>query len=212
MQKPTPLFLVTKKTLADIPREAADDFKRWVLEDKLKPSVALRRLMDEYKCPILDFTAPIKLIQLTYPDIDFDRGGFRFRIVDSAYPNSDPKQFSDDDFDDGFGYLVAHPTEPGPGAIETVIRSFKDFEKWILEDKEKPSVALRRYMDKYHLLHTTTVIQFIMAVYPHIELNYKDFELRVLQSEYPICRPKQFSDDDFDNGIEEILALPNGGW
>lgn len=109
MRKPPDLILMTKRTLADIPREASDDFKRWVLVEQLKPSVALRRLMDSYDCPRLDVSAPIKLIELTYPDINLGRGGFRFRIVDSAYPNSDPKQCSDEDFDKGIEEILSLP-------------------------------------------------------------------------------------------------------
>lgn len=200
------LTVITKRTLADIPIDAPDVFINWIRNECIKPSVALRKFMEEYNCPILDVSVPIKLLELTYPDIDLDRGGFRFRIVDSAYPNSDQRQFSDDDFDDGLEYLVSHPSEPGPNAIETVMRPFKEFEKWILEDNEKPSVALRRFMGKYHTLHPTTVIHFILAVYPHIDLNYEGFENNILQSRYPYSDPKQFSDDDFDKGIAKILA------
>lgn len=89
--------------------ESAHDFKRWVLADGLKPSVALRKLMDKYQCPKMHATVPIDLIRFAYPNIDIGLLGFTFRIIDSAYPNSDPKQFSDDDFDQGLAEVLAHP-------------------------------------------------------------------------------------------------------
>ena len=51
----------------------------------------------------------INLLRFAYPDIDLGRRGFRFRIVDSGYPNSDPKQFSDEDFDKGIEELLSLP-------------------------------------------------------------------------------------------------------
>ena len=93
----------------DLPMEFADNFKRWVLMDKLKPSVALRKLMEKYNCSEMDVAVPIKLLELTYPDINVTCNGFRFKIVDSAYPNSDPKQFSDEDFDQGIEELLSLP-------------------------------------------------------------------------------------------------------
>ena len=92
-----------------LPMESARDFKRWVLIDGLKPSVALRKMMDKYQCPKMDVSVPIKLVELTYPDIDITLHGFRFRMVDSAYPNSDPTQFSDEDFDKGIEELLSLP-------------------------------------------------------------------------------------------------------
>ena len=67
-------------------------------------------------------------------------------------------------------------------------------------------------MKKYHPLHTTTVIEFLAAVYPRIDLYGSDLELRILESCYPNSDPKQFSDDDFDQGIEELLSLPPAEW
>jgi hypothetical protein len=109
MSKKPDLFLFTTTPITSLPMESAEDFKRWVLVDGLKPSVALRKLMEKYKCPKLDVSIPIDLLRFTYPDIDIGRQGFRFRIVDSAYPNSDPKQFSDEDFDKGIEELLALP-------------------------------------------------------------------------------------------------------
>lgn len=39
------------------------------------------------------------------------KDGLRFRLVDSAYPNSDPKQFSDEDFDKGIAELLSLPLD-----------------------------------------------------------------------------------------------------
>ena len=109
MPKKPDLFLFTTTPITSLPMESADDFKRWVLVDGLKPSVALRKLMHKYDCPKMDVSVPIKLVELTYPNINIASQGFRFRIVDSAYPNSDPKQFSDEDFDKGIEELLALP-------------------------------------------------------------------------------------------------------
>jgi len=103
------LFLINTTPVTNLPKESAEDFKRWVLVDKLKPSVALRKMMGKYNCPEPDVTIPIKLVELTYPHIDITAKGFRFRIVDSGYPNSDPKQFSDEDFDKGIEEILALP-------------------------------------------------------------------------------------------------------
>jgi len=202
------LTLINTTPRDALPMESLDDFKQWVLIDGVKPSAALRKLMEKYNCPDIHVTTIMELLQLTYPHIDIDRGGFRFRFMDENYPHCPPSEFSDEDFDDGLEYLVSHPTESGPNAIETVMRSFKDFEKWVLEDNETPSVALRRFIEKYHPLHTTTVIEFLAAVYPHIDLNRDGLELRILESRYPNSDPKQFSDEDFDKGIEELLSNP----
>lgn len=103
------LFVFTTTPITEIPKESYDEFKNWVLNDGLKPSVALRKLMDKYNCQKLDVSIPIHLVEQTYPDIDIARRGFRFRIVDSAYPNSDPNQFSDQDFDKGIEELCSLP-------------------------------------------------------------------------------------------------------
>lgn len=92
-----------------LPQESAEEFKRWLLVDRLKPSVALRRLMEKYNCPKLDVSVPIDLLRHVYPKLDISRQGFRFRLVDSAYPNSDPRQFSDEDFDKGIAELLSLP-------------------------------------------------------------------------------------------------------
>jgi len=65
--------------------------------------------MEKYQCPKVDASIPITLIELTYPDLDIARQGFRFRLVDSAYPNSDINQFSDEDFDEGLDALLSLP-------------------------------------------------------------------------------------------------------
>ncbi len=101
------LTLITTTPITQLPEESAHDFKRWVLEDGLKPSVALRKLMEKYNCPTPDTSVPIQLLELTYPNMDTARRGFRFKVVDSAYPTSDPAQFSDQDFDAGVEELLA---------------------------------------------------------------------------------------------------------
>jgi hypothetical protein len=84
MSKKPYLFLFTTSPITKIPRESFDDFKHWVLIDGLKPSVALRKMMDKYQCPQMDVSVPIACVKLTYPNIDIALDGFRFRMVDSA--------------------------------------------------------------------------------------------------------------------------------
>ena len=92
-----------------LPEDSFNKFKQWVLQEGLKPSVAIRKFMQVYNCPDLHVTTVVHLLEYTYPDVDIGRKGFRFSIVDSAYPNSDPKQFSDDDFDNGIAEILALP-------------------------------------------------------------------------------------------------------
>ncbi len=103
------LTLINTAPMTKLPQESASDFKRWVLEDGMKPSAALRLLMEKYQCNKLDPYVPIELLQITYPELDTARRGFGFRIIDSAYPASDTAQFSDNDFDDGIAELLSLP-------------------------------------------------------------------------------------------------------
>lgn len=105
------LTLINTTPLSDLPGESLEDFKTWVLNDGLPPSVALRMMMDKYNCPTPDATVAIRLIELTYPDIDISRCNFTFKITDSGYPNSDSNQFSDSDFD--FAVEELRTIEPG---------------------------------------------------------------------------------------------------
>jgi len=103
------LTLIDMKPLDDLPKEAYGDFKEFILGGCLKPSVALRKVMEKYECNEVHVTSVVHLLEYAYPDIDIGRQGFRFKIVDSAYPNSDPQQFSDNDFDDGIEELLSLP-------------------------------------------------------------------------------------------------------
>ena len=104
-------ILYSLKTTPDtvLPKESLDDFKNWILNDGLKPSQALRKMMKKYNCPNPDPGVPIQYVSLTYNNLDLGRTGLRFKIIDSAYPNSVPEQFSDDDFDKGVEELLALP-------------------------------------------------------------------------------------------------------
>ena len=86
---------------------ALDWFKRAVLDDGAKPSKALRGMMQEFACPLLDAGVVVSLVKVTWPDADFHGSGLRSRIIDAAYPNSDATQFSDQDFDDGIAQMLA---------------------------------------------------------------------------------------------------------
>ena len=88
-----------EKTPSGVSGESLDDFRKWVLSDGLTPSAALRKLMNVYNCPKADSSLPIRLVKLTYPDVDISKCHFTFRITDSGYPNSNPSEFSDSDFD-----------------------------------------------------------------------------------------------------------------
>lgn len=105
------LTLINTAPITSLPKESAEEFKRWLLIDGLKPLVALRRLMEKYNCPKPDVSVPIDLLRYAYPSLDISRQGFRFCLVDSAYPNSDPRQFSDEDFDKGITEPLSLPLD-----------------------------------------------------------------------------------------------------
>lgn len=105
-----PLTSITTTPINELPKESLVAFKQWVLDEGMKPSKALRKVMEEFDCPTLDPSVPIQLIELTYPNIDLARKGFRFRIIDSAYPHSDSNEFSDEDFDEGVAELLKLPS------------------------------------------------------------------------------------------------------
>lgn len=105
------LTLINTTPLSDLPDQSLEDFKAWVLNDGLQPSAALRKLMNKYDCQNPDSSLPIRLVELTYQDIDISRGNFTFKITDSGYPNSDPEQYSDSDFDKAVEEL--RTIEPG---------------------------------------------------------------------------------------------------
>ena len=104
------LTLIKTTPINKLPKQSFDDFKRWIMQDGLKSSVAIRQFMETFSCPDLHVTTVVHLLEYAYPNLDLGRRGFRFRIVDSAYPNSDPKQFSDDDFDQGIEELLSLPS------------------------------------------------------------------------------------------------------
>ena len=103
------LFLINTTPIDDIPVKSFNEFTQMLLSDGMKPSVAIRSIMKKYNCPNLHDTTVIHFLERAYPNIDFGRKGFRFNVVDSAYPNSDPKQFNDKDFDDGIEELLSLP-------------------------------------------------------------------------------------------------------
>ena len=100
---------ITTTPITNLPKESLSAFKHCVLDKGIKPSAALRKLMEVYNCPTPDPSVPVQLVELTYPNFDSARQDFRFRIVDSAYPNSDPNQFSDRDFDEDIEELLKLP-------------------------------------------------------------------------------------------------------
>jgi len=103
------LILINTRPIDDLPMESLEDFKHWVLKDDLKPSIALHKLMDKYNCPKINVSTVVQLLRLTFPKIDIGAYGYRNKIIDSAYPNSDPDQFCDDDFDKGIEELLSLP-------------------------------------------------------------------------------------------------------
>jgi len=100
------LTLIKTEPIDKLPMASLADFKQWILDEKLKPSVALRQLMQKYDCPNIHDMTVIELLRLTYPDIDLGDNGLRFKIIDFGYPNSDPKLFNDDDFNKGIEELL----------------------------------------------------------------------------------------------------------
>lgn len=94
------LTLVNTILISQLPDGAVNDFK---------PSVALRKMMGKYNCYEPDSNIAIQLAQLIYPDIDISRRSFTFKIVDSGYPNSNPEQYNDADYDNSIEELRTLP-------------------------------------------------------------------------------------------------------
>lgn len=105
------LSLIHTAPIINLPIASAEYFRRLVLEDGCRPSVALRKMMREYDISFIDSSVPIQLLEITYPEIDLARQGFRFRVIDSAYPNGDVSQFGDAEFDSGVADLLLLPPE-----------------------------------------------------------------------------------------------------
>lgn len=107
MNKESDLATTGPEKVYLVPPAALDWFKLAVLNQGAKPSQALRGMMQEFACPVLDVGVVISLVKVTWPDADFHGSGLRARIIDAAYPNSDPSQFSDQDFDSGIKQMLA---------------------------------------------------------------------------------------------------------
>jgi len=102
------LTLIDMNPLDALPREAYDDFKKLVLENRLQPSKALYSIMGKYKCNEVHVLSIVHLVEHTYPELDITRQGFRSSIVDSAYPKNQ-NQFSDQAFDNAIKELLSLP-------------------------------------------------------------------------------------------------------
>ncbi|MFK5948227.1 MAG: hypothetical protein QM500_05615 [Methylococcales bacterium] len=85
--------------LGKLPRKAYDDFKNFVLKDKLKPSTALYKIMEKHEIHRLDSSNIFHLIELTYPEIDISRNNFTFKIHDSGYSYT-VQELNDKQFDE----------------------------------------------------------------------------------------------------------------
>jgi len=90
---------ISNTHLESIPVESFEKYKDWVVIDKLSPSVALHKFMDENQCPNPDSSITIRLIEFAYPEIDISRNNFTFKIQDSGYPYT-KKELNDDSFDE----------------------------------------------------------------------------------------------------------------
>ncbi len=93
------LISISNTHLDNIPKESFDNYKEWVIKDKLAPSSALHKFMNENQCPNPDSSITIRLIEYTYPEIDISRNNFTFKIHDSGYPYSD-QELNDKQFDE----------------------------------------------------------------------------------------------------------------
>lgn len=86
MSETPDLTLIDMTPLDSLEIESFDVFKNLILIDKLKPSVALRKVMDEYNCSEIHGMTVIRLIEFTYPELDITQNNFTFKIHDSGYP------------------------------------------------------------------------------------------------------------------------------
>lgn len=91
------------------PDAAFADFRKAVLEDGAKPAATVRALMAKYRCPEPDVYAIMLLLEATWPDVSWNARSLRSYMYDAAWPNGDPAQFSDADFDAGVADLLANP-------------------------------------------------------------------------------------------------------
>lgn len=91
------------------PDAAFADFRKAVLEGGAKPSSTVRALMAKYRCPEPDAYAITLLLKATWPDVYWNERSLCSYVLDSAWPNGDPKQFSDADFDAGVADMLDNP-------------------------------------------------------------------------------------------------------
>ncbi len=68
----------SQKAMIELPEEILADFRQWVLVDGMKPSAALRKIMEKYNCPHPGSALPIYLARYTWDDLDLGRTGLRF--------------------------------------------------------------------------------------------------------------------------------------
>jgi len=93
------LILIDMEPLDKLPRESYDAFKELILGHCLKPSIALHKIMEKYKCDRIDTSSIIHLVEHAYPEIDISRNSFTFKINDSGYPNT-KMELNNDGFDE----------------------------------------------------------------------------------------------------------------
>jgi len=98
MKDKSNLVSISNTHLDSISIESFEKYKDWVINDKLSPSAALHKFMDESQCPNPDSSITIRLVEFTYPEIDISRNNFTFKIHDSGYPFT-KKELGDNDFD-----------------------------------------------------------------------------------------------------------------
>ena len=98
------MFLINTEGLKALPLETHKDFKSWI-ESGETPSAALNKFIAKYKLDseYRDVFSPViilRLLELTYPDIQLELEAFRSRLVDSGYPFVSDEDMNDELFDE----------------------------------------------------------------------------------------------------------------
>jgi hypothetical protein len=82
------------------------------------------------------------------------------------------------------------------------------FKRAVMEDGAAPSQALRGMMQEFACpaLDAGVVISFVKVTWPDADFHGSGLRSRIIDAAYPNGDAAQFSDQDFDDGIAQMLA------
>jgi hypothetical protein len=93
----TDLTIHEARRPSDPSPEAYDDFKKWVMIDKLKPSQVVKKVIEKYPKKLTCFDI-VNLMEFANPDIMVNQ--FSGRLIDSNYPDENCEDYYTDEFFD----------------------------------------------------------------------------------------------------------------